>query len=178
MSGRDGNAPRTSPLGGADKQRRQLPVVDSDPQLAPLRQFCRLRGIELPYRATWEHGKRSSGLANAVERAVANGRPDVTVIISDLVGLAEDEPRAIKAIARLRKASGRVIALVPSPAQFLPPVTHEHAARVRELMVRDARGIMEPGRRLLTRHGITVVEGSPFESLDRLMGGGRMRRAG
>ncbi|MBX3161257.1 MAG: DUF58 domain-containing protein [Deltaproteobacteria bacterium] len=174
MIGRDGNAPKN----GADKRARQLPVVDSDAALTPLRQFCRLRGIELPYRAAWEHGKRSAGFAAAVERAVANGRPDVAVIVSDLVGLAEDEPRAIKALARLRKASGRVVALVPSPAQFLPAVTHEHAARVRELMVRDARGVMEPGRRLLTRHGITVVEGSPFESLDRLMGGGRIRRAG
>ncbi len=163
-----------------DKARAKLaPVVEPDPQLAPLRQFCRLRGIELPYRNSWEHGRRSSGLARAVERTVIHGRPDVVVLISDLAGFAEDETRSIRALARLRKVAGSVITLVPSPAAFLPVATTPHGHRVREMMIRDQRAAMEPGRKLLTRHGITVVEGSPTDSLDRLIGGGgRARRAG
>lgn len=163
-----------------DKRTRALPVIESDAQLAPLRQLCRLRGIELPYRTSWEHGKRSLGFGQAVERAVAAGRPDVVVLISDLAGFAEDEPRVIKAIARLRKASGSVVVLAPSPEAFLPYATSPHGRRVRELMVRDARATMEPGRRLLIRHGVRVVEGSPADSLDRLIGSGRarFRRAG
>lgn len=169
MLGRDGKAAQAA---------KATPVVDSDDQLAPLRQFCRLRGIELPYRSTWEHGRRATGLARAVERAVANGRPDVVVLISDLAGIAEDEARAIKAIARLRKAAGSVLVITPSPAAFLPAATTPHGRRVRELMVRDLRGMIDPGRRLLTRHGIAVVEGSPLDSLDRLIANGRIRRAG
>jgi uncharacterized protein (DUF58 family) len=154
-------------------------IVESDGQLAPLRQFCRMRGIELPYRTTWEHGRRAAGLAAAVERTVAHGRPDVVVLISDLTGLAEDEARAIRAIARLRKASGTIIALVPSPLAFLPQATTPHGQRVRELMARDQRAATDPGRRLFQRHGILVVEGSPFDSLERLLGGSsRVRRAG
>jgi hypothetical protein len=42
-------------------------------------------------------------------------------------------------------------------------------------MVRDARAALDPGRKLLIRHGITVVEGSPVDSLDRLVGTGRGR---
>jgi uncharacterized protein (DUF58 family) len=162
-----------------DKRARAQPVVESDSQLAPLRQLCRLRGIELPYRGTWEHGKRTSGLAAAVERAVAGGRPDVVILFSDLAGLAEDEARSIRAIARLRKAAGSVIVLAPSPSAFLPPVSSAHGRRARELMVRDARAALEPGRKLLIRHGVTVVEGSPADSLDRLIDNGRIRlRAG
>lgn len=166
-----------------DKRTKLAPVVEHDAQLAPLRQFCRLRGIELPYRSAWEHGKRAAGLARAVERAVANGRPDVVVLISDLAGFAEDEARAIRAIARLRKAAGTVIVIVPSIAAFLPPATSPHAERVRELVIREQRAAVEPGRKLLTRHGIHVIEGSPADSLDRLIGGGRRgdqgrRRAG
>jgi len=162
-----------------DKRARVQPVVESDSQLAPLRQLCRLRGIELPYRTTWEHGKRTAGFAAAVERAVAGGRPDVVILISDLAGLAEDEGRAVRAIARLRKAAGSVIALAPSPGAFLPPAGSGHARRARELMVRDARAGLEPGRKLLIRHGVTVVEGSPLDSLDRLIDNGRVRlRAG
>jgi uncharacterized protein (DUF58 family) len=163
-----------------DKRTRAVPVVESDSQLAPLRQLCRLRGIELPYRPSWEHGKRVAGFAAAVERAVAGGRPDVVILISDLAGLAEDEPRAIRAIARLRKAAGSVVVLVPSPSAFLPAATSPYARRVRELMVRDAHATIEPGRRLLIRHGVPVVAGSPADSLDRLIGNGRgrLRRAG
>ncbi len=162
-----------------EKARAKLaPVVEPDAQLAPLRQFCRLRGVELPYRGSWEHGRRAAGLARAVERAVAHGRPDVVVLISDLAGFAEDEARSIRAIARLRKVAGSVITLVPSPAAFLPFATTPHGQRVREMMIRDMRAAMEPGKRLLVRHGITVVEGSPTDSLDRLIGGGKLRRAG
>ncbi len=169
-----------APSSGKADKRKPAAVVEADSQLAPLRQFCRLRGIELPYRTTWEHGRRALGLALAVERAVSSGRPDVVVLITDLSGFAEDESRAIRAIARLRKAAGRVVTLVPSPGAFLPVATTTHGTRVRELMIRDARAAIEPGRRLLVRHGIAVIEASPTDSLDRLIGSGmgRARRAG
>jgi hypothetical protein len=102
---------------------------------------------------------------------VVNGRPDVVVIISDLAGFAEDEARTKRALARLRKAAGSVIAIVPSPSTFLPPATTPHGRLVRELMVRDQRAALDPGRRLLVRHGITVLEGSPISSLDQLLHG-------
>ncbi len=161
---------------GRDDKRKAAPVVEADATLAPLRQLARLRGIELPYRTAWEHGKRANGLARAVERVVATGRPDVVAVISDLGGIVEDEARTLKALARLRKAAGRVVVLVPNPIAFLPAATTAHGVRVRELMVRDLRSIVEPGKRLLQRHGIAVVEGSPLESLDRLLAGGRLRR--
>src|SRR5207247_11014628 len=97
-------------LGRDDNKHNRTPaIVDDDVQLRPLRLFCRLRGIELPYRATWEHGRRAAGFHAAVERAVANGRPDVVVLISDLAGLAEDEARTKRALARLRRAAGSVV---------------------------------------------------------------------
>jgi uncharacterized protein (DUF58 family) len=174
MVGRDSRGASAAASAGA----RPAAVVESDGQLAPLRQFCRLRGIELPYRSTWDHGRRAAGFARAVERAVATGRPDTVILISDLAGLAEDEARVRKAIARLRKAAGSVIALGPSAPAFLPGAASPHGRRVRELMVRDQRALMDPGRRLLVSHGVNVIEGSPLDSLDRLIGGGRIRRAG
>lgn len=161
-------------LGKDDKRTLKPPiVVDDDLQLRPLRVFCRLRGIELPYRATWEHGRRAAGFAAAVERAVANGKPDVAVIFSDLAGLAEDEGRTKRALARLRRSAGSVIAIVPSPHGFLPAATSVHGRRVRELMIRDQLAAMEPGRRLLVRHGVRVIEGAPGASLDQLLHGRR-----
>jgi uncharacterized protein (DUF58 family) len=179
MIGRDSRgAGGAGAASAASAAARHAAVVESDGQLAPLRQFCRLRGIELPYRTMWDHGHRVLGFARAVERAVAGGRPDSVILISDLAGLAEDEARARKAIARLRKAAGSVVALVPAAPAFLPGAGSAHGRRVRELMVRDQRSLIEPGRRLLVAHGIAVVEGSPLDSLDRLIGSGRIRRAG
>ncbi|MGE5183521.1 MAG: DUF58 domain-containing protein [Acidobacteriota bacterium] len=154
-----------------DPKTRVPNVVEDDAQLRPLRQFARLRGIELPYRTTWEHGRRAAGFAAAVERAVAGGRPDVVVVISDLAGLAEDEARTKRAIARLRRAAGTVIALVPAPSGFLPAASTPHGRRVRELVARDQRAAIEPGRRLLVRHGISVLEAAPSTSLDQLLHG-------
>jgi len=156
-----------------DAKARPPAVVEDDLQLRPLRQLCRLRGIELPYRASWEHGKRAAGFAAAVDRAVAATRPDVVIIVSDLAGLAEDEPRTRRAIARLRRFAGSVIALVPSPSAFLPGAATPHGRRVRELMARDQRQATEPGRRLLVRHGITVLEANPAIPLDQLLHGRR-----
>jgi hypothetical protein len=140
----------------------------------PLRQLCRLRGIELPYRGSWDHGRRAAGFATAVERAVANGRPDLVVLMSDLAGLGEDDARTRRALARMRRAAGQVIALVPAPGAFLPPTTTPHGRRVREIVVRDQRAAIDPGRRLLLRHGITVIEASPLVSLDQLLHGRRV----
>ena len=160
---------------GKDKKPKLPAIIEEDPQLLPLRLFCRLRGIELPYRATWEHGRRSAGFASAVDRAVASGRPDVIVLISDLAGLAEDDARVRRALARLRKSAGQVVALVPSPAAFLPPATTPHGRRVRELMVRDQRAIIEPGRRVL-RVTIMNPRTTPAhcrEVVEALIAGGR-----
>jgi uncharacterized protein (DUF58 family) len=156
--------------------RQKLPVVvDDDVQLRPLRLFCRMRGIELPYRATWEHGKRAAGFAAAVERAVSGHRPDVVVLISDLAGFAEDEPRTRRAIARLRRAAGSVIAVVPAPSSFLPSATSSNARRVRGLLVADQQLAQRAGRTLLAKHGVLVVDGLPGASLDQLLS--RRRRA-
>ncbi len=165
---------------GADRKGRggkAAPfVVEADSQLAVLRQFARLRGIELPYRGSWDHGGRALGFTRAVERAVASTRPDVVVLISTLAGFAEDEPRTSKALARLRRSAGSVVAVVPSASAFLPAAATQHGRRVRDLMIHDQRAQLEPARALCVRHGVAVVEGSPSDSLDRLLGGGRLRR--
>lgn len=155
---------------GKDGQPLKLRAIAADDaRLLVLRRFCRLRGIELPYRLSWEYGARASGLAAAVERAVGVTRPDVVVWLSDLAGLAEDEVRTQRALARLSGAAAKVIAIVPARSAFLPRATTSHGSRVRELLIADHEAAMEPGRRLLHKHGITVLPGAPTRSLDQLL---------
>lgn len=176
-NGGNGHPNHAAPGAGPSAGRRAgtpLPVPsDPEPQLALLRRFCRLRGIELPFRSGWEHSRRAAGLHAAVERAVAHGRPDLVVLLSDFGGWAEDEERTAKALSRLRRAAGGVIALVLSANAYLPATTTSYGARTRALLVADAAASMAADRRLLTRHGITVVEAQPGDPLDALLGRGR-----
>lgn len=140
-----------------------------DARLLSLRRFCRLRGIELPYRMSWEYGMRAAGLAAAAERIAGKARPDVVVLLSDLVGLSENEVCTKRALARLRSAAGKLVAIVPAADAFLPAATTPYGARVRSLLIADQQAAVEPGRRLLQKHGVTVLDGSPAASLDQLL---------
>ncbi|MBK7535208.1 MAG: DUF58 domain-containing protein [Myxococcales bacterium] len=161
---------------GSRRTPTPLPVpTDPEPQLALLRRFCRLRGIELPYRSSWEHARRAGGLHAAVQRAVSFGRPDLVVLFSDLAGWAEDEAKTTRALSRLRRAAGSVVAVVPAAAAYLPAATSSYGARTRSLLLADAAATMAADRKLLTRHGIGVVEAAPGDALDGLLG--RSRRA-
>ncbi|MEZ4366958.1 MAG: DUF58 domain-containing protein [Kofleriaceae bacterium] len=143
-----------------------------------LRQFCRLRGIELPYRHLAEHGRRAAGFAEAVGRAVDGVRPDVVVVLSDLAGLAEDEATTARAIARARRAAGQLVVAVPSPDRFLPDAETELGDRVRALAARDLAQAQQRARHLLARRGVRVVEVGPTDGPHALLGGlGRSPRA-
>jgi uncharacterized protein (DUF58 family) len=174
---------------GTDKKRILAPTWwwtrphagDADPQLAPLRLFCRLRGIELPYRPIAEHGRRAAGFAEAIEHSVAEGRPDAVVILSDLSGLDEAEEKTARALARARRGAGQVVALVPSPRKFLPAPESDLAARVRQIVVRDAELATAAARKLFARHGVIVLEcgpgDAPAQLLSRVGPGGARRVA-
>lgn len=143
----------------------------SDPQLAPLRLFCRLRGIELPYRADPEHGRRAAGFAAAVERAVADGRPDAVIILSDLAGVCEDEDRVARALARARRHAGTVIAVVPQLTAFAVRAETEAGRMVAAIMTREHRRQVAAARALLRRHGVRVVTATPGDSPAQLLAG-------
>ncbi len=147
----------------------------ADPQLAPLRLFCRLRGIELPYRAESEHGRRAAGLAAAVERAVAEGRPDQVVILSDLTGIVEDEERVRRALARARRHAGGVVALVPQMPAFTTTAESETGKLVASILTREHRRSFVEARALLARSGVRVIAAGPQDTPALLLG--QRRRA-
>ena len=143
----------------------------ADPQLLPLRRFCRLRGIELPYRQSVEHGRRAAGLAAAIETALVVGRPDSMVIISDLAGVLDDEATTIRALQRARKACGQVIAWVPTAGSFLPASESEIGDRVRHIVTADAAIAAAETQRLLARYGVQVISAQPQHAIAKVTRG-------
>jgi uncharacterized protein (DUF58 family) len=158
-------------MGGADRRTlapswwwsRVHLAADADPQLAPLRLFCRLRGIELPYRREVEMGRRAAGFAAAVERAVADGRPDAVLIVSDLHGLLEDEATTARALARARRAAGQVVAIVPARWRFARAARTVAGGRVHAAMTLELREQLAATRILFARHGVNVIEPGPAD---------------
>jgi uncharacterized protein (DUF58 family) len=74
-------------------------------ELARLRLYCKLRGIELPYRSAARAGQRAHGLAQALERAAAGRGAERIVVLSDLDGL-EGPLQAIARAVRLAQRRG------------------------------------------------------------------------
>ncbi|HUQ02597.1 MAG TPA: DUF58 domain-containing protein [Kofleriaceae bacterium] len=150
-------------------------TAGADPQLAPLRLFCRLRGIELPYRGDCEHGRRAAGFATAIERAVAEGRPDQVVVLSDLTGIVEDEDRVRRALGRARRHAGSVVALVPQMPAFSTSAGSDVGKLVASILTREHRRAFTDARALLTKLGVRVLAAGPADTPALLLG--RRRRA-
>ena len=147
----------------------------ADPQMAPLRLFCRLRGIELPYRNEHIVGRRSAGLAQALERTVADVRPDHVVVLSDLAGVLDDEARVSKAFARVRRRASSLTVVVPATPEFAAVGQTPVGKTVASIMTHDHRRELSAARSLLARHGARVVIATPSDTPARLLA--RRRRA-
>lgn len=155
----------------------RVPIApESDPGMARLRLFCRLRGIELPYRPQHPHGRRGAGLVEAARRLSTGGRADVVILISDLGGILESPDQAASALAQLRRSAQRVVAIAPFGPAFLPPPLTPAGSHVASVLARDETDLLEQARRMLLRWGIPVLRAGPDDSPALLLG--RMGRQG
>ncbi|HUS63910.1 MAG TPA: DUF58 domain-containing protein [Kofleriaceae bacterium] len=160
----------------------RVPIApESDPQMARLRLFCRLRGIELPYRPQHPHGRRAAGLGEAARKLASSGRADVVILLSDLVGVLESPDSAAAAMAQLRRAGRQVIAIAPFGPAFLATPETAAGARVASVLAREEAEVLEAGTRLLLRWGVPVVRAGPEDTPAALLSriarqGGGMRR--
>lgn len=137
---------------------------ESGTPMARLRLFCRLRGIELPYRFEPGSGRRAAGLARAIDRIGAHGRADVIVLISDLQGLADRVQVTRKALVTARRGGQRVVAIAPFGPAFAPEAKTEIGHQVSRVLMRDEEQAFKEGRRVLVSQGIPVIEAGPGDS--------------
>jgi len=152
---------------------------ESDPHMAKLRLFCRLRGLELPYRRDHEHGMRAAGLAAAVSRVSTQSRADNIIIISDLHGLGESPELPLKALTRARRSGQRVIVIAPFGPAFAPAADTAAGEHVADVFSADEREALQHANRLILRSGIPVIEAGPRDNpavLLRKMARSKLRR--
>lgn len=144
--------------------------ADSDPRLARMRLFCRLRGIELPFRYDPEAGRQATGMSAAVDRLGSSGRADVIVILSDLLGFAGRSEMTAKALTRARRRGQRVLAIAPFGPSFASTPESDTGRAVAEILTHDERQLFDRARRMFLRHGVPVVEVGPADTPGTLAG--------
>lgn len=85
---------------------------------AVLRQFCRIRGIRLPYRADPRTGSKAAGLAEALRLLGTRSQaPSSTMVITDFDGVYNTE--GLASAAQLVRARGHRLAfVVPDGSSF------------------------------------------------------------
>jgi uncharacterized protein (DUF58 family) len=98
------------------RTRARAGSVD-DSELGRLRRFCRLRGIELPYRRMSEAGRRARGLGAALELAAAGRGTQRILVLSDLDQLDGDLAAVQRAVRLVRRRGHHLLFAVP-PARL------------------------------------------------------------
>lgn len=150
-----------SPAGGWTR----VHVSDgADAEMTRLRRFCRLRGIELPYRRGVEAGRRARGLAEALGEAARGGGAQLVVILSDLEAVLDDWEVVRRAIARVRRRRHPVVAVAPFGPAFSRPAATEAGRRVARVLELDQRRRLEAAQRKLRGAGVPVIVAGPEDS--------------
>jgi uncharacterized protein (DUF58 family) len=157
----------------------RVPTDTGNPDMARMRLFCRLRGIELPYRQLHEPGKRAGGLADALRRAASSERSQLVVLFSDLEGVVDDEQACLRAVSLARQRHHRLFVVAPFGPAFAPAPLTPVGDRVAEVMGEEAQRRLDHARRVLQRQGVPVIVAGPTDSpssLARRMVRGRPQR--
>jgi len=149
---------------------RLAPVTASTSDLSRLRQFCRLRGIELPPRRTSEAGRRARGLGQALERVASGRGVQRIVVVSDLEGLElgfEDVSRAV----RLSRRRGHQLLCAAPTARLFGGAAPADDSLVAEVVFWDEQRREQKAWQRLGAVGVRVIPvgpvGAPSPRLSR-----------
>jgi uncharacterized protein (DUF58 family) len=137
---------------------------DSEKLMGKLRLFARLRGLDLPYQMQHERGRRVRGLEESFRRLASGARPDLVILVSDLVGVLEDPEAARRALARSRRAGPQVVAVVPQGGALEHSPSSRMARAVADVIALDERERVARAQRLLLGHGIPVLAATAEDS--------------
>ena len=100
-------------VAAALERHRKERVAPATSEQQRLREYCRLRGIELPYRRTPEAGRLARGLGAALEHAAAARGSQRIVVLSALQGLEGDLGPVARAVRLVRKRGHHLTFALP-----------------------------------------------------------------
>ncbi|MCC6998841.1 MAG: DUF58 domain-containing protein [Deltaproteobacteria bacterium] len=153
------------PMAGRHAQSWYARVVAGDPEMARLRLFARVRGIEVPYRRDPPPGGRVAGFGAALAKGGAGHAGKFVIVISDLEGILEDADSALRQLAVARQRGHHVAVVCPFGPAFAKLARTPSGQRVGELLAGEERRRAEQARRNVERLGIPVLMAGPEDVL-------------
>ena len=139
-----------------------------DPRYAALRRFCRLKGIDLPYRTDAIPAPKEKGIARAVQKVIEDkSGPHALVLISDLAGVAS--PAGLVSALRLAQAHRHRVTVLRAEAPLpgrMPEGSLED--RLSALLAEDRASLESDLATQLRSAGVpvrSVREGGPLPRL-------------
>jgi uncharacterized protein (DUF58 family) len=139
-----------------ERHRKEL-VAPATTEQQRLRQYCRLRGIELPYRRTPEAGRRARGLGAALEHAAAARGSQRIVVLSDLQGLEGDLGPVARAVRLVRKRGHHLTFALPEARLALDDGGPERAVAAEIWGWHERRRELAAATLVRARLGVRVV---------------------
>jgi uncharacterized protein (DUF58 family) len=132
-------------------------------ELAKLRAFCRMRGVELPYRRGSQAGRRVSGLGEALERAATGRGAERILVVSDLEGLDGNLDAVVRAVRLARRRGHHLVCAAPSARLFAGSDAVRDPA-LAEILHWDAERRERVAFRRIAALGVRVVPVGPGEA--------------
>jgi uncharacterized protein (DUF58 family) len=124
--------------------------------LARLRRFCRLRGIELPYRRSSVIADKGDGMAEALTMATAARTSRFIVLISDLLDI--EQPQAVlETLALAKRKRHSLLVLVPG-LQLDESGLSDHERRIEQIIALRRRSEQQLLRRSIRVLGVPVID--------------------
>lgn len=143
-------------------------VLASSNFTSQLRRFCRLCGLEIPYRQHSFLAGKERGMAAALATAAAARTSQFIVLVTDLEEM-EELPALLDALKLARRRGHSITVVAPFAPAFLKSTEDPHARRVQNIYSlraqRQRRGVQQAIEKL----GIPVISATPRDALPVLM---------
>ncbi len=143
-------------------------------RLTPVRRFCHLRGVEIPYRVETRLGQKERGLVQCFEEIMAHTREShLILVITDLCGIMNTEliVRGLR-LAQSRRHSVAFIA--PFTPDYVPLQGDQHDPTSRQRIIHELFSVAEGEERqqiskAIEGLGIPVIQIGPDDQLPGIL---------
>jgi len=143
-------------------------IVASTEEARIMRLFCRLSGLEIPYRRHSPLVSKERGMAEALQRAGASRRSQFIVLISDLEEISEDH-MVLDSLRLARKRGHGIVVVAPSTPDFFPEARTEHSRRVAAIFSARAHRNRATLTSRIEGLGVPVLAAGPRDALPLIL---------
>ncbi len=140
-------------------------------RLSPLRRFCHLRGVEIPYRVETRLGQKERGLVQCLEEILSQTRESHTILIlSDLCGIMNTEliVRALRLVQARRHKIAFIAPFTPDYVALTPTRSAQRSETLHALFTLAEQDERRAIVRTIEGLGIPVLQIGPEAQLPEI----------